>query len=396
MLQHTILVVDDEPASVRTLARALADEHRVLTATTAADGLAALAAATHGPVALLIVDQRMPGMTGTELLARSMETHPDAIRILLTGYMGLETLVDAINAGHVYHYLSKPWEPRELRLVVRRGLERYEAEIERQRLLREVERACVRLQREADQKGRLLALASHEMGTPLHILANALAFIPATALPPAERPWLDSAQRSVDWLGRCLAQMRTAARWRSAGLKLARAALAVDALLQGVVSIYAGVSAERHLEMRLDASAAVPAIHGDPLWLRRALSNLVSNAIRFTPDGGRITVGAAATSAGVAIAVADTGVGIDARLLDELFEPFSAAGGDPALHTSGRFEFGARGLGLGLAITQAIVQAHGGSLEVQTQVGVGSRFTVTLPRAPAAAAGGAAAGAVPG
>ena len=91
----------------------------------------------------------------------------------------------------------------------------------------------------------------------------------------------------------------------------------------------------------------------------------------------------------MAIAVTDTGIGIDPSVLDELFEPFSAAGGDPALHTSGRFEFGARGLGLGLAITKAIVEAHGGSIDVQTQVGAGSRFTVTVPVANRVAGSGA-------
>jgi len=378
---HTIVVVDDEPASVRAIARALADDHCVITATAAAEGLAALtrAAAAGTPAAMLIVDQRMPDLTGTELLARSMATHPDAIRILLTGYMDLDTLVEAINAGHVYHYLTKPWEPRELRLVVRRGLERYDAEADRQRLLRELERACGRLQRESEQKGRLLTLASHEMGTPLHILANALAFVADDAVSPAAQPWLRSAQHSVDWLGRCLAQMRSGAGWRMQRWSLKPRPVEVWPVLQAIASAYAGVTATRHLVLRLETDATVPPVTADPVWLRRALSNLVSNAIRFTPDGGRITVTAAVIATQVTISVTDTGIGIDANVLDELFEPFSAAGGDPALHTSGRFEFGARGLGLGLAITKAIVEAHGGSVTVQTQLGVGSQFTVTVP-----------------
>ena len=358
------------------MARTLGDECQVITATAAADGLAALA---NAPVALMIVDQRMPDMTGTELLARSMATHPDVIRILLTGYTGIETLVEAINAGHVYYYLTKPWEPRDLRLVVRRGLERYAVEAERRRLLRELEAACARLQREAEQKGRLLSVAAHELGTPVHLLSNSLAFISEATVPADALPWLATARRSVDWLGRCLAQMLNGARWGTRRLKLQPRAVALPSVLRALESLYATVTAERRLTLHFETADGVPAITADPLWLGRALSNLISNAIRFTPDGGRITVATATRDGVVEVSVTDTGIGIDPSVLHELFEPFSAAGGDLALHTSGRFEFGARGLGLGLAITKAIVEQHGGSVAVQTHVGSGSQFTVTLP-----------------
>src|SRR5437773_2208618 len=131
-IPHTILVVDDEPANVRAVARTLRDAHRVVTATRAADGLALLAAE---PVALLIVDQRMPEMTGTALLARSAAQRPEVIRVLLTGYTDTPTLLDAINAGHVYAYVTKPWDPPALQTVVRRALEHYDAEADRRRLL---------------------------------------------------------------------------------------------------------------------------------------------------------------------------------------------------------------------------------------------------------------------
>jgi signal transduction histidine kinase len=218
----------------------------------------------------------------------------------------------------------------------------------------------------------------------VHLLANSLAFIAEDAVSPAARQWLQTAQRSVDWLGRCLSQMRSGARWRTSGLQLRPRPIAVRSVLQATASAYAAITVERQLILRVDVADGVPAITADPLWLQRALSNLISNAIRCTPDGGSITVGVTATSAQMAIAVTDTGIGIDPSVLDELFEPFSAAGGDPALHTSGRFEFGARGLGLGLAITKAIIEAHGGRIAVHTQVGAGSQFTITLPLAPPA------------
>jgi len=376
MAGYTILVVDDEPVSLRAVARALAGEYRIITATTGAQGLAALASQ---PVALMIVDQRMPEMTGTELLARTATEQPDIIRVLLTGYTDVETLLAAINAGHVYYYLTKPWEPSELRLIVRRGLERYEAEAEQRRLLQELEQAYARVRREADQKSRLLTLAAHELGTPLHVLSNALALMADTDLPAGARSWFDTACRSADWLGRALAQMTGAARWRGGAVTLHRQRLDLRTLLDELRATFEPIAADRKLALHFEVAAPLPPVEADGIWLSRALSNVITNAVRFTPDGGRITVAAAASVTAVELSVSDTGIGIDANLLDEVFEPFSAACGDPSLHTSGRFEFRARGLGLGLAIAKAIVVQHGGSISVCSEQGSGSRFTLTFP-----------------
>jgi signal transduction histidine kinase len=115
------------------------------------------------------------------------------------------------------------------------------------------------------------------------------------------------------------------------------------------------------------------------VWLERAVVNLLTNAVRFTPDGGAVSVTVGPTGGAVRICVCDTGVGIDPAALGEIFEPFSRACGDIALHASGGFDFGARGLGLGLSITRAIVQEHDGTIGARSQLGAGSAFTITLP-----------------
>src|SRR5690348_13573576 len=117
---HTVLVVDDEPASLRAAYRSLSGEHRVLSAERASRALELMQAET---VAVVVSDQRMPDMTGTELLAHCAQRYPDALRILLTGYTDLDTLQAAINAGHVFSYVAKPWEPRDLRLAVGHAVE---------------------------------------------------------------------------------------------------------------------------------------------------------------------------------------------------------------------------------------------------------------------------------
>jgi response regulator RpfG family c-di-GMP phosphodiesterase len=121
--KHKILVVDDEVANVRLLRRVLGDEYEALTAQSGAEGLELL---KNNDVSLIITDQRMPGMTGVQLLEQSLPIAPDTIKILLTGYTDVQALIDAINAGHVYKYIPKPWDADELRLTVRRALEAFE------------------------------------------------------------------------------------------------------------------------------------------------------------------------------------------------------------------------------------------------------------------------------
>lgn len=122
-MTYKILIVDDEPANLRTLARLFRDQYQVLTA---GSGTEALDILDQHDVALLITDQRMPGMTGIELLKKTVSLRPQMVRMILTGYTDVEALVEAINCGEVYRYVTKPWNNAELRLTVKRALEHFE------------------------------------------------------------------------------------------------------------------------------------------------------------------------------------------------------------------------------------------------------------------------------
>lgn len=371
-MTHTILAVDDEPANQRAVRRALMDDCTVLTAGSGAEGLAILA---REPVALVISDHRMPGMTGAEFLAETIDRHPEVIRIVLTGYAAVDVLLEAINRGHVYHVLGKPWAAPQLRLVVRRGLERFEAARERDQLLEALRDACARAEREAEQKTRLLALAAHELGTPVHLLLNALDLLGDDG---AAEPWLGMARRAADWLARGAAQLHTAARLNREPLRLAPRRLALAPLVGEAVAAVRSAAAERRLDLIVAGGNAE--LDADPGWLTQALLALLSNAVRFTPDGGQVRIGIDCAAQSAEVWVADSGVGIAAELLPHCFEPFSTAGGDLLLHGSGRFAFGARGLGLGLATVRGIALAHGGSVDVESTVGRGTTFRLRLPR----------------
>jgi class 3 adenylate cyclase len=131
-----ILVVDDEPRVLDSLEALLAMDYRVLRAERGDDAVAVLA---DEDVAVILSDQRMPGMTGTELLARSREVSPDTVRVLLTAFTDADALMASINAANVYQFLLKPWDPKELAHTVRRGVERWTLTRERERLLQDLE-----------------------------------------------------------------------------------------------------------------------------------------------------------------------------------------------------------------------------------------------------------------
>ncbi len=127
-----VLIVDDEPRVLDSLEALLAMDYRVLRA---GDPRAALSILAGTEVAVIVSDQRMPGMNGVEFLAQSRAVAPETVRILLTAFTDADALMTSINAAHVYHFLLKPWDPNELLHTVRRGVERYELTRERERLL---------------------------------------------------------------------------------------------------------------------------------------------------------------------------------------------------------------------------------------------------------------------
>lgn len=144
MTPATVLLVDDEPRVLDSLEALLAMEHRILRAERPEIALRHL---REEDVAVVLSDQRMAGLTGTELLTRSREVAPDAVRILLTAFTDSDALMESINAAGVYHFLLKPWDPNELRLVVGRAVEHHRIRRERETLVGELAAKNTELER---------------------------------------------------------------------------------------------------------------------------------------------------------------------------------------------------------------------------------------------------------
>jgi DNA-binding NtrC family response regulator len=142
-MPYKIMIVDDEPANLRLLERLFRRDYTVVAASSGEEALQLLG---QHDVALLITDQRMPGMTGIELLQRTASLRPHMVRIILTGYTDMTALVEAINCGHVYKYMTKPWDNNALRLTVERALEHYETNRSLHELEQTNKRLSIRLQ----------------------------------------------------------------------------------------------------------------------------------------------------------------------------------------------------------------------------------------------------------
>jgi response regulator RpfG family c-di-GMP phosphodiesterase len=131
-MRYTILAVDDEPANLRMLERLFRKDYRVLTATSGEDALAILG---REDVSLIITDQRMPGMSGTELLRESLRTNPNSMKIILTGYTDIDALTEAINTTRVYKFVNKPWDPFALKQTVEAAFREYEKSVQQKQLV---------------------------------------------------------------------------------------------------------------------------------------------------------------------------------------------------------------------------------------------------------------------
>jgi PAS domain S-box-containing protein len=144
-----ILVVDDEEAILETMTYTFEDDYQVLTARSASEALDLLE--RDGPVSVVISDQRMPEMTGVEFLSKVFEMNPTTTRIILTGFADMDAIIRAINDGHVYAYITKPWEPADLKQVVRRAVDHHALAVENERLMNDLRDANVMLQAVMDQ-----------------------------------------------------------------------------------------------------------------------------------------------------------------------------------------------------------------------------------------------------
>ena len=381
-----LLVIDDEPDLVQSVQDLLRFDYRVLGATRASEGLRIMQGER---VHIVMSDQRMPEMTGVELLRQVKEQHPDAIRLLFTAYSDLNAVIDAINQGSVYRYIAKPWEAEDLKATLRQAYEFYRLQEERRFLVKEVQAknfmlasANAELSKANDAKKAFIKVASHELRTPLTILLGLSEHaVRMTKEIPALHALTERIRQSGVRLHERVDQMVKLLLAESFDRPLHRQEVEATPLIRSAVSEVSQFVELRQQQLQLTIPDDLGKLNVEPDKIRDSLTQLLINAVKFTPNGGTIRLVATRTPEGrLRVAVADTGMGIEPENLAKIFEPFFTRY-DVSRHSSGTFEYDKRGLGLGLSVAKAFVEMHGGQLTVESKLGMGTTFTMELPAA---------------
>ena len=377
----TLVVVDDEPEVLRSLHDLFRLEYRVHTFGRAVEALEALG--TLGDVAVILSDQRMPEMTGVEFLEKARRTHPDATRLLITGYADIKAVIDAINQGHIARYITKPWDSEELAAVVRASAEKHDLIVEKKRLIVELKETNARLLAANRLKGKFIEVASHELNTPVTVvlgLAELWKLTMGECASMAERAWVERIHGAGQRLASTVERMLKLLKSDQLAPTVAIEEVELEPLLRRSIGELQPFLVARNQEILVKVAPDLGSADVDPLKVADILTNLIVNAIKFTPDGGTITVDAGSEGPDrVRFRVTDRGQGIPLDDCSHLFEPFFT-GNDTMHHSSGEYQFGKRGMGLGLCLVKAFVELHGGSVDVETAAGQGSCFSFTLPR----------------
>lgn len=251
--------------------------------------------------------------------------------------------------------------------------------------MRQRQRAYVRnLQDVARLKSEFISVASHELRTPISIIKGFQELMAQGALgavSPQQAEALKAIRRSTDTLGDIAENATRMAQIEGAHVTVERTDCDVAALLQRAADAAREAGGERRVALTSEVAPDARAAGLDAEKLEVALVHLLTNGIRFTPDGGAVRVTARRDQDELVLAVSDTGVGIPQARREALFERALLVRDSLNHHSSSALEFNSRGLGLGLSIARGIVEAHGGSLAVDSEEGRGSTFTIRIPEA---------------
>lgn len=361
--RQTVLVIDDEEAirdSCRqVLAKAGYDCH------TAVDGIEGLHVAHQVEPDLILLDLMMPGIDGLEVLRQVLQTHPNTVCIVITGYATIESAVDAMKRG-AFDFLPKPFTPQELRLIVNRGLEQ-------RRLL--LETAALREEKDR-MKEYFITIVAHELRSPLLLVKQYLDLIVGGKMGTVDdtaRELLEGAHGTLTGLLGIIADWLKLSRISAGDIAGGMEKTRLWPILELVVEEMKPFADEKNVSLRIDPPPESCTVNAHAESMGVVFKNLISNAIKYNRPNGTVSIEGLCVDGNLRVQVRDTGIGIPEKEIPFIFEDFFRVTSSQTADIPGT--------GLGLSIVNKIVEGHHGTVEVESTLGEGTVFDVQLPLA---------------
>lgn len=332
---------------------------------TAENGLAGLDKVKDINPEIVLIDLKMPGISGMEVLDQVKQINPNIIPIVITGYATVGSAVEAMKKG-AYDFLPKPFTPEELRLIIKRGLGRL-------KLIQETES----LKREKKiMEENFITMVSHQLRSPLVAIAQYFEVILGDMVGevlPQQKDMLNRAKDRLEGLLELINDWLDIARTNGGMIVARRQPLHLQTLLAKLVEFFQPLADKNNISLDLVSHQEDDLVQGDSETLEQVFSNLISNAIKYNQPDGSVTISIQEINDQIAIEIKDTGIGISEEHLPFIFDQFYRVKRSESQK--------AKGSGLGLTIAKKIIDAHGGTIRVASQPGEGSTFTVLLPKA---------------
>lgn len=355
-----ILIVDDEEA-LRDGCRQVLEKsgYAVLTAE---HGIEGIKLARENLPDMAFIDLKMPNISGMEIIEILSRDIPDMVLVMITGFATIVSAVEAMQKG-AYDYLPKPFNPDQLRALTKRGLEHRNLKIETKRLREEKDL----------MESNFITFVSHEMRSPLVVIRQyieALNAIAGERFDKDIREIIERCRKRIQSLEEMVEHWLDISRIENGTLAQQKVCLSLDAIISQSVEEMTPVCRKRGISLETNISPKLPQITGDEESLVRVFTNIIGNATKYTPEGGKITVSCQHDEYYINASIADTGVGIAPDKLSLIFEPFFRCGGKNEKHS---------GSGLGLTFCKKIMESHKGCIAVSSKEGEGTTFVLTFP-----------------
>ena len=381
--KFAILYVDDEEKSLKYFERAFGDDFRVLTAANAQDGFKLLQQHA-GEIGLLLTDQRMPGEKGVWLLERARRLRPRILRILVTAYSDFDAAIAAVNAGAIYKYISKPWDPPQLEMTLRQALEFFMVQTERDQLLLE-KMSVLRNMMIADRivsLGLIAAGLSHQIRNSLVAVKTFLDLAPkkmdeeranmnGLRNPEFWKDYHQNVQSQVEKINGLLKDL-----WSSSENSAAPFAdeVSLRRIVDETLAALRDPFAARRIEIENRIPDSLPNLKADKPKFRRLFELLLNEELATLPAGSRVLLLAELEGSGakqeIVVQITDNGPGLPPDALRVIFDPFVVRDSVPSEY------------GINLMACFFIVHHHGGRIDAQSRSGRGTTFTLRLPLQP--------------